>query len=107
MTAAIKYCKHCNEEINSKHDICDICMKILAQKEKKDCVFCNKRVEVIKVEDFPDYELQFYSCGHKSRLFQRSTAEQAIKISDTVSSMVTFISSAESPAESRAYLLRV
>ena len=51
----------------------------------EECPVCKETVELTKVEDHDDYKMRFYSCGHTSRLFQRSINEPPIEIKDEVS----------------------
>ena len=54
------------------------------QSEKVECPVCKERVELTKVEEHEDHIKRFYSCGHTSRLFQRSIVEPPVVIKDEV-----------------------
>jgi len=45
--------------------------------QHRNCVQCNKRVEVVGETVNPDYTLEFLSCGHTSRAFNRSIFDTA------------------------------
>lgn len=55
----------------------------------EECPVCKGRVELIKMEDYPDYKIRYYSCGHNSKLYQRSISEPAYSVSDSVAVSVT------------------
>lgn len=55
----------------------------------EECPVCKGRVDLTKVEDYPDYKLRYYSCGHISKFVQRAIIEPAITVSDSVALSVT------------------
>jgi len=50
----------------------------------KKCVICDKDVEVTSIQNFSDYSLESLSCGHSSRAYSRTIAEN-VAVSDTAS----------------------
>ena len=51
----------------------------------EECPDCKMRVKLTKVEEYPDYKVRFYSCGHISKLIQKSINETPVKVQNGVS----------------------
>ena len=51
----------------------------------EECPDCKMRVKLTKVEEYPDYKVRFYSCGHISKLVQKSINEMPVKVQNGAS----------------------
>jgi hypothetical protein len=47
------------------------------------CYICNRTVEIVTVNESPEYEESVFSCGHTSKLFKRSITE-GLRITENV-----------------------
>jgi hypothetical protein len=68
--------------------------------EHRTCVHCNKQVEVIGECVHQDHTLQFLSCGHTSRAFERSIFDTANP--NTLDDILSLVDKSEMSPEEKA-----